>query len=395
MNKNLLKTGVQNFIEKKWNTDIVSVSLKKPFFDDVSQAELAQQLEGKKKSKMKLPTWFKKSGIYYPKKLNLEQTSSETTAAYKAQLVSGKSLVDLTGGFGVDSYFFSKKLAEIFHCEIDAELSKIAAHNFEMLGATNVKIVNQDGITFLNNYKEKLDWVYADPSRRDDKGRVFRLRDCAPNIPEHFNLIFEKTDNILLKTAPLLDIHQGISELNWVKKIHVVAVKNEVKELLWVLEKGYKEAVEITAVNLETQQHIFSFLLEDEKTARPKLSEPRNYLYEPNAAILKAGAFKLVGNRYRLDKLHEHSHLYTSDDLVDFPGRVFKIEKVGSYSKKSMKTLPIKKANVAIRNFPEAVTTIKKKHKIVDGGNHYLFFTTDYTNNLIVVVCGKATHNPI
>ncbi|WP_394972536.1 class I SAM-dependent methyltransferase [uncultured Croceitalea sp.] len=370
----------------------MSVLLKKQQFEGVSQKELAEQLEAKKKSQNKLPTWFATPLIYYPNKLNIEQTSSEQTAKYKADIVRGKSLIDITGGFGIDSYFFSQKIDSTIHCEIDQNLSKIAAYNFKILGVENTTFKTKNGIEFLQHSNFKFDWIFADPSRRNDsKGKVFLLKDCLPNIPDELDVIFEKTKNVLIKTSPLLDIKQGISELQFVKEIHVIAVKNEVKELLWVLEKGYKGELKIKTVNLlkESQQN-FDFTLSEEKTSTSEFASPATYLYEPNAAILKSGGFKAVGNSFKLQKLHEHSHLYTSNSLVDFPGRCFKISSVISYSRKDIAKLGLKKANVTTRNFPESVSTIRKKLKIMDGGENYLFFTTDINNQRIVIHCQKV-----
>src|SRR6056297_302849 len=224
----------------------MSVLLEKPNFEGVSQKELAEQIEAKKKCQDKLTTWFNTPNIYYPNKLNIEQTSSETTAAYKAQMVSGKSLVDLTGGFGVDSYFFSKKMESVLHCEITSELSEIACHNFKVLGQENIECYPVDGVVFLKSSTSNFDWIYIDPSRRNDKkGKVFLLEDCLPNLPENLSLLFEKTQNILVKTSPLLDIKMGIETLEFVKEVHVVAVQNEVKELLFILEKGYTGSIQI------------------------------------------------------------------------------------------------------------------------------------------------------
>ncbi|MFD2588194.1 class I SAM-dependent methyltransferase [Croceitalea marina] len=392
MNKSILNTGVQEFIQNNWNADIMSVLLKKQQFEGVSQKELAEQLEAKKKCQSKLPTWFTVPLLYYPNKLNIEQTSSEQTAEYKASLVHGKTLLDVTGGLGVDSYFFSKKMSTITHCELDQNLSKIATHNFKILDVKNITFKAENGVESLRHSDTNFDWVFADPSRRNEaKGKVFLLKDCLPNIPDELDAIFEKTKNVLIKSAPLLDIKQGILELQFVKEIHVVAVKNEVKELLWILEKEYEGDIKLKTVNLlkEGQQH-FNFKLSEEKKALSKLSLPATYLYEPNAAILKSGGFKSVGKALGLQKLHEHSHLYTSDTLVDFPGRVFKIKTVVPYNKKAVLKLAINKANVTTRNFPEAVATIRKKLKIKDGGEDYLFFTTDINNLCIVIHCQKV-----
>lgn len=371
----------------------MSVLLRKPIFDTVSNAELVGQMEARKKSEKKLPTWFECPNIYYPKKLHIEQTSSEVTAQYKSRIVSGDSLVDLTGGFGVDSYFFSTKIARVLHCEIDKNLSKIAQHNFEVLGVENIDVVPNEGIFFLERKKKCFDWLYIDPSRRDIiKGKVFRLSDCSPDVTNHLDLFFSQADNLLIKTSPLLDISKGVSELRNVYKIHVVAVNNEVKELLWVLKNGHLGEIEITTVNLQkSQEQKFVFNPSAETLLISDLSTPRTYLYEPNAAIMKSGGFKSVGEQFKLEKLHPNTHLYTSDDLVDFPGRRFRIESVLPYSTKEMKKLRIGKANITTRNFPESVANIRKKHNIPDGGSAYLFFTTNMDGKKIVILATKIT----
>lgn len=391
MNKNLLNTGVQEYIRNNWNTDIVSVLLKKPIFEGISKKELVEQLEAKKKCEKKLPTWFQTPNIYYPKKINIEQTSSEKTAAYKSQIAAGKSLLDLTGGFGVDSYFFSKKIDNLFYTEIDTTLAQIASYNFEVLGAKNIKVIAKDGISFLENTKKRFDWIYIDPSRRNYlKGKVFRLSECEPNVVKQIDTLFARSNNILLKTSPLLDISKGIEELKNVHEIHVVAINNEVKELLWVLRKSNEASPIIKTVNLKNKAESFDFVLSTEKETDPTYAEPRRYLYEPNAAILKSGAFKVIGERFFLKKLHEHSHLYTANELIEFPGRRFKIENVLPYNKKALASLNIKKANVTIRNFPKSVADIRKKHNIKEGGGIYLFFTKNTPKQLIVIVCSKV-----
>ena len=369
----------------------MSVLLKKPIFEGISNQELAQQIEARKKCEKKLPTWFGTPKIYYPNTQNIEQTSSEITARYKSEIVAGKSLLDATGGFGVDSYFFSQKIELVFHSEIDENLSQIAAHNFEILGAENIKTIPTDGMEFLKVTETRFDWIYLDPSRRNDsKGKVFRLSDCLPNVLEELESVFAKSDNILLKTSPLLDFSIGISELEFVKEIHVVAVKNEVKELLWMLKKGYSDEITVKTINFSrTGKEVFDFQLSEEKNADPCYSPPLSYVYEPNAAIMKSGAFKMVGNRFGLNKLHEHTHLYTSNTLIDFPGRRFKMEEVSPCTKRDMKRLGIDKANISTRNFPESVVQIRKKFKIKDGGESYLFFTTDLKNNRILLKCSK------
>ena len=370
----------------------MSVVLKKSPFEGISSKELARQVAAKKKCQSKLPTWFNTREIYYPKKRNIEQCSSETTAAYKAEIISGKSVLDLSGGFGVDSYFFSRKIARVWYTEIDRELAEIATHNFKKLGAQNVSTLNLDGITFLKDEKQNFDWIYIDPSRRDDtQKRVFRLSDCQPDVPFHLDLIFSKTRNILIKTSPLLDISAGNIALSFVREIHVVAVNNEVKEVLWLLHKGFEGEITIKTINfIKNSRQLFDFELSREKKAISSLSAPLKFLYEPNAAIMKAGAFKLIGNQFSLKKLHEHTHLYTSDRNIEFPGRRFEILENIPYNKKEIKSLKVNKANISVRNFPVTVALIRNKFKIKDGGNCYLFFITNYRNTHRVLLCSRC-----
>jgi 16S rRNA G966 N2-methylase RsmD len=392
LNTRILNTEIQNFINDNLDSDITHLLLKGISFEAVETREIIQQIEAKKKCKTKLPTWFNTENIYFPNKLNIEQTSSEITAQYKAQLISGNSIIDITGGFGVDCYYFIKKFENVIHCEIDNELSQIVKHNYKQLEVNNIITENVDGIEYLKKTTETFDWIYTDPSRRNDtKGKVFFLKDCLPNIPEHLDLLFENSNNIMIKTSPLLDISVGIDELKYVKTIHVVAVNNEVKELLWILEKDFKENISINTVNIKRgEQEHFNFKLEEEKYAKVNYSLPLSYLYEPNSAILKAGAFKNISHKFQVHKLHQHSHLYTSDKLVDFPGRMFNIDEIIPYNKKNLKELKSIKANIATRNFPETVQQIRKKNNIKEGGNIYIFFTTNVYNDKIIIITHKA-----
>jgi len=371
----------------------MSVLLKESPFGLVSSKELAKQIEAQKRAKHKLPSWFKSNQILYPNKLNIEQCSSEVTAAYKASLVSGTSLLDATGGFGVDSFFFSKKITKVVHCEINEELSLIASHNFKVLGRTNIRILPKNGIQFLEHAKEHFDWIYLDPSRRNEhKGKVFQFSDCSPNVLDHLELLLLKSKFVLLKTSPLLDLSLGIEQLRFTTDIHIVAVNNEVKELLWVLHKNEDHKLRIHTINLNQnkEDEVFDFKWGEEGHSRLKPGAPQNYLYEPNAALLKSGAFKLVTQRYPVLKLHEHTHLYTSNDLISFPGRIFKIDSTHVYSKKNMKALRIGKANITTRNFPKTVAEIRKQFNIKDGGSRYIFMAKNHENALIVLICSKV-----
>ena len=397
MNKLILNTVNQHFINNNLVTDIVSLLLRKTDFEEVDIKELVEQIEAKRRCKSKLPTWFNTENIYFPNKLNIEQTSSEITAQYKSTLVKGLSIIDLTGGFGVDAFYFSKQFKEITHCELDENLSEIVSHNFKTLEVNHINTVTTDGIQYLKNSNTIFDCIYIDPSRRNDnKGKVFYLKDCLPDVTEHLNLLFKYSKTILIKASPMLDISIGLSELKWVKDIHIVAVDNDVKELLFLLESNFEEDVTVKTVNLiENNTQVFEFNITEEKHTESLFSLPQTYLYEPNSALMKSGAFNTISSKLKLFKLHKHSHLYTSEKQIEFPGRRFKITNVLPYSKKLIaKQFSKTKANITTRNFPETVAQIRSKFNIKDGGESYLFFTTNVNNEKIVIVTeqiGKYT----
>jgi len=391
LNTNLLHKEIQEFIKHNLNSDLSALVLKGIPFESVDPKLIIEQIEAKKRCEKKIPTWFNTENIYYPNKLNIEQTSSETTAKYKASLISGQHMIDLTGGFGVDSLYFSKQVENVTHCEINAELSTIVKHNFEVLQVPNITCLNENGIEALKRIDEEFDWIYIDPSRRDDsKQKVFLLADCTPNIKTYQGLFLKYAKNVMIKTSPLLDLSATLSDLKNVKEIHVVAVNNEVKELLWILERDFDNEVLVKTANLQKlNSQYFEFNFNTESKAIANYSEPLTYLYEPNSAILKSGSFNSISDILKVDKLHKHSHLYTSDSLLDFPGRRFKIEKVLAFNKKAFSKEKITKANITTRNFPLAVNDIRKKLKVKDGGSVYLFFTTNLNDEKIIVICSK------
>lgn len=386
----ILNPEIQNYIYENTGTDVSKLVFQKNPFPDIDFKIILNQIEARTKSKDKLPSWFTTKNILYPNKVSVEQTSSEITAQYKSDLIFGNNLIDLSGGFGVDDFYFSKKVHQVIHCEINEELSEIVAHNFAALGCNNINCISGDSSVILENLNQKFDWIYIDPSRRNEtKGKVFMLKDCLPNVPDFQEFYFEFSNNILIKTAPILDITAGLLELKNVKTIHIVAVANEVKELVWEIEKGFQKEVTVKTVNFnKKEKEVFQFNINSDNYASFGL--PKKYLYEPNSAIMKSGGFIEVAVQYSLDKLHQNSHLYTSDDLIEFPGRIFQIDKIMEYSKKEiLATLSNQKANITTRNFPDSVETIRKKWNIKDGGNQYCFFTTDRNENKIVLICTK------
>lgn len=394
MNEAILTPEIQQFIEEHLYDNPTKLLLKYKELNGIVFTEILEQIEAKVRCKKKLPTWFSTKNIYYPNKLNIEQTSSEKTAAYKASLVQGTQFIDITGGFGVDCLAFSKHFDHVTHCEISLQLSQIAAHNYKVLGVSNIKTVHSDGIEYIQKNKQTYDCLYVDPSRRNEaKGKVFLLEDCLPDVVTYQNLLLEKATTLLIKTSPLLDITNGLRALSNVNEVHVVALQNEVKELIWVVNKNKQTTdVRIQTVNLiHDKQEEFSFHFSEESNTEVTYNFPQQYLYEPNAAIMKAGGFSSVAKKYSLKKLHQHSHLYTSQTLISFPGRRFEIVKILPYSKKVIKKeLGISKANITTRNFPESVATIRKKLSIADGSDNFLFFTTLHTNQKVVIYCKKV-----
>lgn len=394
MNKALLKPEIQQFIRQNIKSDLTRLVLKGSPFPEVSSAELAQQISGLATAKKKLPTWFSAKGIIYPPKINLEQSSSEITASYKASLVKGKRLIDLTGGLGIDDYFFAENFNEVIHCEINQSLSEIVTHNFQQLEKRNISTHPGDGLEFLKQYPDNFDVIYLDPSRRDTHGgKVFKMADCLPNVPENLELLFTKTEKVLVKTSPLLDLKAGLEEFNNVSEIHIVAVNNEVKELLWVLEKSAtaKNPAIITINFTSKGNQYFRGAFHD--TLQPKYSLPQNYLFEPNAAIMKSGLFGELSSQTGTLKLHLNSHIFTSEDTKNFPGRIFKVIETMPFKPSLVKNkFKGKKAHLTTRNFPQTVAYLRKHFQIKDGGDSYLFFTTNVKEEKIILVCKKVNN---
>ena len=356
--------------------------------------EAVLQIQARRKAQHKLPGWFANDHIFYPSLLALEQCSSEATARFKAGLATGRTLVDLTGGMGVDTAAFSSGFEQVTHVEQNAELSEITAYNLGQLGITNVRVVNARCEDWLAAPPEPADWLYLDPARRDDAGgKAVRLQDCEPPVLDFREKMLKTAAHVLLKTSPMLDIDAAVRDLGQVAAVYVVAVENEVKELLFHLTRTAEP--EIFAVNLAKTGEVaeeFRFTRRGEVAAKVAFGLPEAFVYEPNAAMLKAGAFRSVAAAFGLRKLHANSHLYTSTDLRrDFPGRAFRLVAVSKLDKKALAAhLPGGQANIAVRNFPMTVADIRKKTALRDGGDTYLFATTDVDNRKIVLVCEKA-----
>ncbi len=375
MNKNILRKEVQDYINSHLNADVSKIVLSKSPFPEVSSAELANQIAAKKKAEKKLPTWFNTKEIYYPSTLSIEQTSSEDTAVYKSSLVNGKRLIDITAGFGVDSFYFSQKMEEVYSCEINEELSAISAHNAKLLNAKSIQCLSTDGLAYLSENGVTFDSIYADPARRSTSGKVFKLADCTPNVVTHLPLLLSKAERIIIKTSPLLDLRAGLTELQNVSEIHIVSVKNECKELLWVIDKDFNQETRIVCATLNaTVKQIELPLYDDDKVVLMEKAVNSGYLYEPDTALMKSGAFNAVANAFALTKLGKQSHLYFSEELKqDFIGRIFKITKI--YSPNELKKEKDLQGNVIVRNFPERAENLVKKLKIKPSQETFYLFT--------------------
>ena len=377
MNNKLLAKAVQEYISANLNADVNQIALAKSPFEGITSAELATQITAKKKSEKKLPTWFHTENIYYPPVLSIEQTSSEITAKYKSKLAKGDALIDITGGFGIDSYYFSQKVKTVTHCEINPELSAIAQHDAQALHATNIEFKAVDGIAYIKNSDTTFDTIYVDPARRAEKGKVFMLKDCTPDIAGNLDILLEKSSRIIVKTAPLLDISAGLTELSQVSEIHIVSIKNECKELLWVIDKNYSEDTKIIAVTLNNGIEKYFPFHRSSSNGSAQFAESLNiddYLYEPDAALLKSGAFNLIGTTYNLLKLHPQTQLFTADVIKrDFPGRIFKIEAILNTGELKKETNL--KGNVIVRNYPAKPEDLVKKYKIKSDQEQFLIFT--------------------
>lgn len=338
-----------------------------------------QQIAARQKAAKKLPEWSKNLDLIFPPSLSLEQSSSEQTAKFKAKGLSGKCMVDLTGGFGVDSYYLSQGFEKAVYCEQQAELVRLARYNLNLLQADRFEFVEGDGLEFLRKTEHPVDLIYADPARRGaNNQKFFKLKDGEPDLVKVWSLLQQKTQRILLKVSPMIDLTQAWMELPDIQKIQIVSVKNEVKEVLlhWEKDKAEKSRT-IEAVDLESTHPNFEFTPSEESEARSHGEEVQKFLVEPTTGILKAGAFNLFGQRFGLKKLEKNSHLYTSELFeAGIPGRVFEVLQEISPKKQEIRALfPSGKVNVICRNYVTDAEELKKRFSLKDGGEGYLIGT--------------------
>ena len=383
------------FIEENARADVRSLALQAKKYPQVDMAMAVVQIAGRQIAEAKVLSWYHTEGLLYPKHLSMEQCSSEATAIYKAGLVEGDSFADLTGGFGIDCSFLSRKFKQADYVERQAELCELAKHNFPLLGLS-IGVHNEDGVEYLKQM-QPVDCLFLDPARRDGHGgKTVAIADCEPDVSALEDLLVEKAKKVMVKLSPMLDLSLALKHLKYVREVHIVSVNNECKELLLILQKESTSsdiAIHCEHIVNASEHQSFSFIQEQERTSDcPLATEVGAYLYEPNASILKAGAYRSLTQTYACKKLHASSHLYTSEQFIeDFPGRRFHVEAVSGFGKKELKEFlqDMEKANLTIRNFPSSVADLRKRLKLKEGGEDYLFATTLADESKVMIKCRK------
>lgn len=386
----LTSPQVQNWIAIHLDANVSELALKSSIFSKEQMPAVLEQLQSKQKAKLKLPTWFQKPGVLFPKGISVEQTSSEITASFKANLIQGNILVDVTGGFGIDAFFFTKSFCKVYHVEQQEALSAVVKHNYEVLEQEKIQCMAQNSREFLEQFTEPIDVIYADPARRDShKNKVFLLNDCEPNVLDELDFWLQKADQVLLKTSPMLDISLGIEQLKKVVKIWVITIDNEVKELLWLLKEP-TENIAIEVVHFQKEK-VQQFSLTWKQSIVNQYQVPQQFIYEPHAGWMKSGKMDVYAAQLGIEKLAPHSHLYTSNQRIsDFHGRVFEVQVYHPYEKAWMKKeLFGKAAAITVRNFPKKVEELRKKWKIKESSQLFVFFTTLFNDQKIVLICKK------
>lgn len=394
----------QQFIREHQSDDIRALALQAKKYPNVDMPTAITQIAGRQIAAEKIPSWKEIEDIWYPKHLSLEQCSSEITARYKASLLQGESLTDLTAGFGIDCSFLAAGFQSVTYVERQKELCEIAVHNFPILNLNHITVKNEDGVDYLKAMSP-VDCIFLDPARRNEHGgKTVAISDCEPDVAELEELLLSKANRIMVKLSPMLDLALALKELRHTQEVHILSVNNECKELLLLLgqeppaEQNPPEEVPIHCVNLFTKgvqekQH-FVFTREQEQRSKCMYIDTLgSYLYEPNTSLLKAGAFRSIAAAYPIKKLHPNSHLYTSDVLItDFPGRAFRIINQCSFNKKEIKESlsDLKKANITVRNFPATVAELRKRINLAEGGDTYLFASTLNNGQKILLRCEKA-----
>lgn len=375
----LLNSDIQDYIYDNSEANLGQLLLKKSPFSEITMQEIAQQIKGRQIAQNKFPFLLQK-GIIFPPHLNLEQASSQNTAEEKANTLSGKSFLDLTCGFGIDAYFLSKNFSEITLIEQNKELSEMVKHNWETLGR-KAYFINDNLDNFLRDNQQKFDVIYLDPARRDQNlSKKFLLEDLSPNLLDIQEKLLSISGRVIIKLSPLIDLKYLLSSIKSLEKIEIIAVKNEVKEVVLHLIPNFSAKTEIIAKNLGTNEPNFSFVFDEEHSAKSDFSEVLEYLYIPNNAVLKSGAFNLISTQFGLKKLHPNTHFYTSNSKIEnFCGRIFRVKEISAKDLRKGDQY-----NIISKNHPLPPEQIKAKYKLKDGGENFLFFTQTTKKKIIL-----------
>lgn len=381
-----------DFIAAHRNDDVRTLAFKRAEGVDMTLA--LEQIAGYQKACRKLPQWSGMEGILYPPSLSMEQCSSEQTALYKVALLDGEScgcLADLTGGFGVDFSYLAAKFSKATYIERNPKLCAIARHNFSLLGLPHAEVICGDSEDCLRDLSS-MDVIYLDPARRDSNGgRTFAIADCVPDAVALLPLLLEKAPVVMIKLSPMLDWHKAVADFRGhVVEGHIVAVDNECKELLLILHREVADSPKVVCVN---NGSTFSFSIYNNircNVDTVDVNQLRGFLLVPNAAIMKAGCFAQVAEAFSVAQISDNSHLFVADAPVEgFPGNTYRINAVTSMNKKELKNVlgGVRKANIAVRNFPLTVAELRKRLKINDGGNIFIFATTLCDGSHVLIVC--------
>lgn len=385
------------FIKINLNSDTIKLVLNQDKYPNLDVKKLANQINIRKKAIHKLPNWAKNPEIFFPSTISWQQCSSEFTAKYKAnilkQISNGNKVVDLTGGFGVDSFYLAQQFDKVIYIEQQKALTEIINYNNKVFNKTNIEVINNDSLEYLDQLSD-LDAIYLDPARRNERQqKIITLEDSTPNVIAIKERLLAKAKYVMVKTSPMLDIHKAIRSLESVCEVYVISVENECKELLFILNNDFRqlEDIQLTCVNisLKGQPQVFKTTWKEYKSIT--YTEPKTYLYDANKAILKGNIVDIVGDYFGFEKLAPNTQLLTGDELrKNFQGRIFEVVAVVKPSKKLIaKYLDNGKANLIVRNFPESVANLRKKWKIKNGGNVYLFAVTLAKTQKVVVVCQR------
>lgn len=386
----MINQATLDFIRQHRTDDVRRLALQGAKYPEVDMHEALEQIAGWQKARTKIPSWAACEGLVYPPHLSMEQCSSEATAIYKARIAGkGRLFVDLTAGFGVDAAFIAKGFQQAVTIEQQANLCVVTAENYKRLGLNQVEVRCGNGVDYLHTM-EHADLIFIDPARRDEHGgRTYGIADCTPNILELREELLHKADRVMVKLSPMLDWRKAVEDLKTVTEVHIVSVDNECKELLLVLSETTKP-LQVFCINDE-QEFVFSPDLVQSRSQSPMPSSFR-FLYVPNASIMKAGCFEELAMRFQMMPVDKNSHLFISDrEVPDFPGRCFVVDKMTSMNKRELKEAltGIRQANIAVRNFPLSVIELRKRLKLQDGGDMYIFATTIADKGHQLLICHK------